>query len=332
MRIGITCTLQGVASPAAGAPDDVEEEFDKPETVAAVAGVLRGLGHSVEMLGDGTALLRRLLDDRPQFVFNFAEGMGVSRSRESRVPAVLEMLDIPYSGSDPLALAATLDKDCAKRLAQSVGVTTPRWILANGPWSVVSGQLQKERLEFPLIVKPAYEGSSKGIRLRSLVNSAAELEHVLGELAADYQQPVLIEEFIAGDEVTVAVVGNRPPRVVGAMRILPSEPTDRFVYSIEVKRDWRRRVRYESPAKLPTTVLDKLYQLALAAYGVFGCRDVCRIDFRVRGGEPYFLEANPLPGLSPETGDIVLLARGYHMNYPQLIETIFRSACQRYGL
>jgi D-alanine-D-alanine ligase len=332
MRIGITCTLQGSAPPAAGAPDDAEEEFDKPETVEAVADVLRGLGHSVEMLGDGPALLRRLLSSPPDFVFNFAEGTGVSRSRESRVPAVLEMLGIPFSGSDPLALAATLDKDCAKRLARSVGVSTPRWVMSSDRWSVVSDRLQKGRLEFPLIVKPAYEGSSKGIRLRSLVNSAAELERSLNELAADYQQPVLIEEFIAGDEVTVAVVGTSPPRVVGAMRILPSEPTDRFVYSIEVKRDWQRRVRYESPAKLPPPVLDKLYESALATYGVFGCRDVCRIDFRVRGGEPYFLEANPLPGLSPETGDIVLLARGYDMNYPQLIETIFRSACDRYGL
>jgi D-alanine-D-alanine ligase len=332
MRIGITCTLQGLAPQSTGAPDDAEEEFDKPETVEAVAGVLRNLGHAVEVLGDGPALVRRLLDDPPQFVFNFAEGTGVSRSRESRVPAVLEMLDIPFSGSDPLALAATLDKDCAKRLVQSVGVRTPRWVMASERWSAVSDRLQRARLEFPLIVKPAYEGSSKGIRLRSLVNSAAELERVLGELAADYKQPVLVEEFIAGDEVTVAVVGNAPPRVVGAMRVLPTEPTDRFVYSIEVKRDWRRRVRYESPAKLPAQVIEKLHQSALAAYEVFGCRDVCRIDFRVRGGEPYFLEANPLPGLSPETGDIVLLARGHDMNYPQLIETIFRSACQRYGL
>src|SRR5947207_448007 len=125
MRIGITFDLKSDTSPKPGQPDDLEEEFDSPVTVEAIATVLRGLGHQVELLGDGRPMLERLLRDPPEFVFNFAEGQGVGRSREARVPAVLEMLGIPHTGSDPLTLAVTLDKDCAKRLVASEGVTVP---------------------------------------------------------------------------------------------------------------------------------------------------------------------------------------------------------------
>src|ERR671934_3089198 len=125
MRIGITYDLKTDLPTAADLPDDFQEEFDSPATIEAIAAALRGLGHQVEKLGDGRGLLERLLADPPDFVFNFAEGQGVGRSREARVPAVLEMLGIPYSGSDPLTLAVTLDKDCAKRLAASAGVPTP---------------------------------------------------------------------------------------------------------------------------------------------------------------------------------------------------------------
>src|ERR671934_2018493 len=129
MRIGITYDLKTDLSAAADLPDDFQEEFDSPATVEAIAAALRGLGHQVEKLGDGGELLQRLLADPPEFVFNFAEGQGVGRSREARVPAVLEMLGIPYTGSDPLTLAVTLDKDCAKRLVAADGVPVARDVL-----------------------------------------------------------------------------------------------------------------------------------------------------------------------------------------------------------
>src|SRR5947199_2775778 len=124
MRIGITFDLKGdLPADDPSLPDDFEEEFDSPATIEAIASVLRDLGHDVMLLGDGRPMLQRLLEDPPDFVFNVAEGQGVSRSREARVPAVLEMLGIPHTGSDPLTLAATLDKDCAKRLVESAGLT-----------------------------------------------------------------------------------------------------------------------------------------------------------------------------------------------------------------
>src|SRR4051812_31658207 len=143
MRIGITYDLKADGPRRADLPDDFQEEFDSPATIEAIAAVLRGLGHDVILLGDGRELLERLLADPPEFVFNIAEGQGVGRSREARVPAVLEMLGIPYTGSDPLTLAVTLDKDCARRLVASVGgpVRGGTGIApdASGPYSPVTG-------------------------------------------------------------------------------------------------------------------------------------------------------------------------------------------------
>src|SRR5262249_42479942 len=166
MKIGITYDLK--TDPPddrrADLPDDLQEEYDSPDTIEGIAAVLRGLGHEAVKLGDGRELLQRLLADPPDFVFNIAEGQGVSRCREARGPAVLEMLGIPYSGSDPLTLAATLDKDCARRLVASAGVPVPRGLVL-APEDAV----EAPGLPWPLLVKPAWEGSSKGIRGQCLV-------------------------------------------------------------------------------------------------------------------------------------------------------------------
>src|SRR3954470_9694355 len=169
MRIGITYDLKadgpartnGAAHRAPSLPDDFQEEVDSPATIEAIAAVLRGLGHEVIKLGDGRELLERLLADPPEFVFNIAEGQGVGRSREARVPAVLEMLGIPYAGSDPLTLAVTLDKDCAKRLVQSHGGIVPRGEVFT-PDADLEAVRARGKLPCTMIVKPAWEGSSKG--------------------------------------------------------------------------------------------------------------------------------------------------------------------------
>ena len=251
-------------------------------------------------LGDGRELLRRLLADPPDFVFNFAEGQGIGRSREARVPAVLEMLGIPYTGSDPLTLAVTLDKDCAKRLVASAGVAVPRW----------RASLQPERrpatdrrlgtgCRYPSSSSRPGKARARASAASAWSTTADELLDAVDGLRRDHRQPILVEEFIHGDELTVGIVGNDPPRILGVMRVVPRQPTDRFVYSLEVKRDWRRQVRYECPPRLPADDVEAVEQAALTAYRVLGCRDVARIDFRLRDGVPYFLEVNPLPGLNP---------------------------------
>jgi D-alanine-D-alanine ligase len=327
MIIGLTYDLK-TDLPAGPTPaaDDLQEEYDSPETIEAIAAVLRGMGHRVEKLGDGPELLRRLLADPPDFVFNIAEGEGVGRCREARVPAVLEMLGIPYSGSDPLTLAVTLDKDCAKRLVQSFGVTIP--------WGVTLEVNQSSReippdAPFPLLVKPAWEGSSKGIRNRCLVDDARQLEAAVEALRRDHRQPLLVEEYVAGDELTVGVLGNDPPHVLGVMRVVPRRRNDRFVYGLEVKRDFRNQVDYECPARLPHEVLSRVEEAALNAYRGLGCRDVARIDFRLRAGRPYFLEVNPLPGLNPDTSDLVIMAQLCSWTYSRLVGAVLQAALKR---
>jgi D-alanine-D-alanine ligase len=346
MRIGITYDLKTdsptylFAPPGAEAlgsaqdlPDDLQEEFDSPVTIEAIASVLRGLGHDVVKLGDGREMLEQLLAEPPDFVFNFAEGQGIGRCREARVPAVLEMLGIPYTGSDPLTQAVTLDKDCARRLVASAGASVPAGfvIQPDDDLDEITRSEQVRPLLEPrlAIVKPAWEGSSKGIREKCLVRDQAELRDVVESLRRDYRQPLLVEEFIDGDELTVGMVGNDPPEIIGIMRVVPNTPTEHFVYSLEVKRDFRRQVRYECLPPLPKGVLDRVALAAQAAHRVLGCRDVARIDFRLRDGVPYFLEVNPLPGLNPESSDLVILAGLRNWSYEKLVARILQAALDR---
>ena len=374
MRIGIAFDLKPDCPLPAGAPDDLHEEFDSPVTVRAIADVFRSLGHEPVELGDGRPFLEAVLRDPPDLVFNFAEGSGVSRSREARVPAVCEMLGIPYTGSDPLALAASLDKEITRRLAAAAGVTVPKGITlsfpdgpspglweggsfregeapaeprANGsagaspsrkPWTYDGDFaefppiLEEAGLPLPVIAKPVCEGSSKGVRSKSLIRTAAEFGPTVLQLWKDYRQPVLVEEFIAGDEVTVGITGNDPPQPLGIMRVIPKQPTEHFIYSLEVKRDWDNTVSYDAPAKLPPEVTQAVLADALTVFAALGCRDVARADFRIRDGVPYFLEINPLPGLNPESGDLCYLAYRLGLTHPDLIELILDAALARYGL
>jgi D-alanine-D-alanine ligase len=328
MKIGITYDLKADLPASADLPDDFQEEFDSPVTIDAIAAALKGLGHQVERLGDGRELLERLLHQPPDFVFNIAEGHGIGRSREARVPAVLEMLGIPYTGSDPLALAVTLDKDCAKRLVQSTRVKVPRWAVW-GPDEPLDDIETSHDLPWTAIVKPAWEGSSKGIRGKCVVDTPQELIQAIENHRRAYRQPILVEEYIEGEELTVGIVGNSPPQIIGVMRVLPTQKEERFIYSLEVKRDYRQRVRYECPAKLPPERLRAVESAALEVYRTLGCRDVARVDFRLKEGSPYFLEVNPLPGLNPESSDLVILARLAGWSYEQLIESILQAAVKR---
>jgi D-alanine-D-alanine ligase len=325
--VGLSYDLKEAVPLGRDCPDDALEEYDSQETVDAIARALEAQGHSVVGLGGGTEFLSNILHGRVDFVFNIAEGLGNLRSREAQVPSILEMLDIPYSGSDPQCLAICLDKPLTKKLVAAAGVTTPRWRvfadacqLAEAVW---------DGFPFPAFVKPSHEGSSKGISCHRAEN-ATEATGLAAEILSRYRQPVMVEEFIAGDEVTVGVIGNSPPAVLGAMRIVPRRQEPYFVYSIEVKRDWENLVDYECPARLEPHVLQAVSEASLSAFEVLGCRDVARIDFRISPeGVPYFLEVNPLPGLNPHTGDLPIMASRLGLAYEALIAAIFAAASER---
>ena len=329
MKIGLAYDLKEEVPLNKEHPDDALEEYDSLETVEAIVSVLESQGHSVAKLSGGRKFVDNVLQNSVDFVFNIAEGRGTYRSREAQIPALLEMLDIPYSGSDPQCLALCLDKPLTKRIVQTAGIRTPRWHLITSKKEL--GELCRDSFPLPAFVKPAFEGSSKGVRLSGRVETNEQMGKVTGALLEQYHQPVIVEEFIAGDEVTVGMVGNFPPKIIGMMRILPRKRSDYFIYSLEVKRDWQNQVDYECPAQLEARILQKIADFSLKVFETLGCRDVARIDFKLdREGMPYFLEINPLPGLNPKSSDLPIMAAKMGWDYRKLVSSIFRAALERY--
>jgi D-alanine-D-alanine ligase len=327
MRIGLSYDLKSAVEGHLTV-EDALEEYDSPETVEMISAALISKGHTVIRLGGGKHFLDNIRRESVDIVFNIAEGRGNYRSREAQVPSLLEMLDIPYTGSDPLCLAICLVKPITKKLVAAEGIATPGWLVIDGgdelyrtPW---------ERLNFPVIIKPASEGSSKGIRLTSLAHDVRQAEEEARRILEDYRQPVMVEEFVDGDEVTVGIVGNYPPKIVGIMRVVPRKPVEHFVYSLEVKRDYVNLVDYECPARLPQDTLDVIENFSLKAFKSFGCRDFSRVDFRVsREGKPYFIEINPLPGLGSYS-DLVIMALMRGWTYEALIGSVIDAAVEMY--
>jgi D-alanine-D-alanine ligase len=329
MRIGLAYDLKSAVPLDEASPEDALEEYDSRETVEIIAAALTAAGHSVSMLGGGGEFLDNIRREPVDIVFNIAEGRGNSRSRESQVPAVLEMLGIPCTGSDSHCLTVCLDKPLAKKLVAAEGIATPQWQLVNDEENL--SKISWEQFPFPAIVKPAYEGSSKGIRLSSVVDNVGSLLAEVSRLSGTYRQPVMVEEFITGDEVTVGIIGNAPPRLVGIMRIVPRKREGHFVYSLEVKRDYLNLVDYECPPKLADEIKERIALASLKVFKVLGCRDFARLDFRISpDGVPYFLEINPLPGLGSYS-DLVIMALKLGWTHQGLIQAVLEAALKRYS-
>jgi D-alanine-D-alanine ligase len=311
---------------AAGYSPEQVMEFDPEETVAAIAAGLASLGHRVERVGRGVELARRLVaGERFDLVFSIAEGSN-GRSREAQVPALCELFDQPYVFADPLTCAITLDKAMAKRVVRDHGLPT-------APFAVVAtpADLERVALDPPLFAKPLAEGSSKGVTRLSLIRSGPELEAACLELLARFGQPVLVEGFLPGREVTVGVVGHGAScRVVGVMEVDITGGDETYAYTAVNKDDWRRRVSYRL---IGDELAAAASELALAVYAALGCRDGARIDLRCdAAGRLNFIEANPLPGLDPERSDLPFIARFAGHSYGDLLGWIVDSARQRYGL
>lgn len=326
MRVAL---LHNVRPPheEAEAPDDTFEEYDSDDTIADIAAALRQMGVEVQPVLADRRLPWRLDEGGFDFVFNIAEGEG-RRCREAIPAAVCELLGIPFTGSDALTLALTLDKAVARRvIAPDLPVARAALIETAEDEDALDG------LRYPAIVKPNDEGSSKGIRENSVVHSVDAAVARCRLLRAQYGCPVLVEEYLPGAEVTVGIVGNGPNvRVLGMMEIAPLTDQRDFVYSVEVKRDWRRRVKYHVPPRLDSDTLKLLRSNALTAYRLLGCRDIARIDFRLDvSGQPRFIECNVLPGLNRENSDIVILSRD-RLPYETLVQGILTDAMHRVGV
>jgi D-alanine-D-alanine ligase len=281
-----------------------EGELDNRSPVEAIGAALRELGHEPVLLEATRELPGMLPGARIDAAFNIAEGFA-GRSREAQVPALLELLEIPYTGSDPACLALCLDKSLAKRVVELAGVPTPAWISMRGH------ERLPESVGFPAVVKPMAEGSSKGVVRSSVVHDEHELRAVVRELVARFDQPALVETYLPGREFTIGLIGERRPRVLPAMEI-------------------EQGVRLEVPAPVDATLEHELRRVARRAFEALGCRDVARVDLRLDGhGRVQFIECNPLPGLVPGLSDLCILAEAAGLRYHELIAAILEPALRR---
>lgn len=326
--IGITFNLKGEPVDD-GEPPDSHAEFDSESTVNAIADALRAYGHHAVLIEGNETAYAKLRGRRLDMVFNLCEGVR-GESRESHIPAVLEMLGIPYTGSGVLALALTLDKPLTKKVLAYHGIPTPRFKVFTS-----ESDVDARGLSFPVFVKPTHEGSSMGISTSCYCNNVRELRSEVKRLAGLYHQSVLVEDYLPGQEFTVAILGNKKPEIFPVMEInFDAVPRDHGrIYSRQFKTDWFEDIYYLCPAPISSDLEQQLKDTALKTYRVLGCRDLSRVDLRLdKNGVPNVLEVNPLPGMAPGFSDYPRIAEKGGWSYTELVNGILESALRRLGM
>jgi D-alanine-D-alanine ligase len=317
--------------------EDFFAEGDSMVTIHAVQQALTRLDQSVIGIEADHDALTNLTAARPDLVMNIAEGL-TGDFRESYIPLLCERLGLPYTGSDPLTLGICLNKMRAKEILQSYQIATPPFQVFRPHEPVETGHVI-----FPAIVKPVAEGSSKGIDNRSVVKDPTEARNVISEKLLKYQQPVIVESFLTGDEFTVALWGNGD-----AVEVLPIvsicfdqlPPGAWPMYSYEAKWIWDVPEKplqiFHCPAKISSQLKAEIESVAKRAYHILGVRDWCRIDVRLDAhGVPNIIELNPLPGILPNPEDnscFPKAARTAGYSYVEMIGKLISIASQRCGL
>ena len=322
MNIGITYDLRQDYL-LAGYGEEDTAEFDRLDTIEAIDQTLQQLGHRTERIGHVRRLAARLVEGaRWDLVFNIAEGL-CGFGREAQVPGLLDAFAIPYTFSDPLVLALALHKGLTKRVARDLGIPTADFAIVE-----TAADLDRVHLPLPLFAKPIAEGTSKGISAASKIDSTQALRLVCQELLQQYRQPVLVETYLPGRELTVGIVGTgHQATALGVMEVILLDDAEPGVYSYANKALYETRVRYRL---VEDSLAATAMAIALQVWRGLGCRDAGRVDLRCdTHGLPLFLEVNPLPGLHPEHSDLPILCRLLGVGYETLLARVVESARQR---
>lgn len=312
-----------------GLPPDYYSECDSAKTVAAIAAALKKGGHTVFPVEADQRLPRWLSDHSMDLAFNIAEGFE-GEDREARVPALMELLEIPYTGSGVLALVLALDKAKTKQIFRSAGIPTPNFQLFQHPDEVLDA-----RLKHPLIVKPNREGSAKGISSASVVHHESALRLQVRQIMEQYRQEALVEEYIEGMELTVGVLGQETILPVLEIDFSECRPSGEFFYSWRMKeyqgdKSLHLVPRFWCPARLSPEVTQAVQNVAWKAAKVLGTRDIARVDIRLSSdGIPYVLEVNPLPGIDPEESNFPIMVRAAGLSYEAFVNQLVGFAVKR---
>jgi D-alanine-D-alanine ligase len=315
---------------------DTYAEWDTWDTINAVKGALEQFNNVTLIEADESAF-EKLKNLSPDIVFNVAEGFnGVSR--EAQIPAILDMLNIPYTGSDPLTLSLCLDKARTKEILSYHKIPNAKFAVADN-----LNQLKNLNFNFPVMVKPVMEGSSKGIFSSSFVTNKQELTNEAERILNEYNQAALIEEYLPGREFTAAVLGNGDEaEVLPLVEINYNQFPEYFIpiYSYEAK--WILDTKenpldvFTCPPDIDSSLEEEIKDYVLKAYKVLRCRDWSRIDVRLdRNNIPNIIEINPLPGILPnpeENSCYPKAARTAGLGYNDLINKVLYIAAKRHNL
>ncbi len=329
MKIGLTYNLKSDMKLSVDDPADLNAEFDSEETVNAIASALESGGHQVKKIGHVFNLLKQISGLNVDIVFNIAEGFN-GRNRESQIPLILELHGIPYVGADALTSGITLDKIAAKKCFIADGLPTAPYFCADNTKDLA----KLSTIGYPLIVKPRYEGTSKGLTDQSRVENLEQLTRQVDLITQTYKQSALVEKFIRGTEFTVPILGNEDPKAMPVCQVKINGKLDLgnefFTFAHVVSKD--DSLQYACPAPISKEVAQKLQDLAIRAYKSVDCRDFGRVDFRVdERGDPYILEINPLPSLGKN--DVFnMFPEVIGSTYQKTVNEILNNAIARYGL
>ncbi|NJN99651.1 MAG: hypothetical protein HC875_38900 [Anaerolineales bacterium] len=350
MHVALLANLKKNAPTWPGMSPDYWDDLDSEETIEAISAALAAGGHRVTFLEGDATLYDTLRQTRPDICFNICEGH-FGDGREAQVPALLEMLRIPYTGSRVMTLALALDKPMTKRVLAYHDLPTPPFQTLER----VDEPLDPD-LKFPLFVKPSREGTGMGVSAESIVHTEEQLRAQVQRTFERYNQPALVEHYIEGREVTVGVVGNLTgpvarrmpedeyaPRILRGLDLLPplevnmaAYPEEEAgIYTSRIKVELAHDFHYLCPAPLTAAQIEDLNWYTAATFRVIGCCDVARIDFRLdasNNDQPYILEVNPLPGLNPGYSDLCIEATAYGWSYEELVNRILDEAIKRHGL
>lgn len=330
MRIGLTYDLRDEYL-AAGYSLEQTAEFDKQETIDALAAAIASAGHEPDCIGHVRALAGRLAEGhRWDLVFNICEGLS-GLARESQVPVLLDLYGIPYTFSDTLVTSVCLHKGFTKAILRGAGLATPAYRVVRREEEADGLAADGAPLNYPLFAKPVAEGTGKGVTPASRIERFAQLWPTCRDLMERFDQPALVEEFLPGREFTVGILGTaQQARVLGTMEVLLRAEAEAGIYSYVNKDEYEQRVDYRHWRSEEDPRVDAAEKLALAAWDVLGCRDAGRIDIRCDAlGTPHFLEVNPLAGLNPQHSDLPMIARASGMSFDELVHGILDSAMQR---